>query len=323
MASGVVRSSFSHWRTPYIIGFARLRIIGVEDAHALFDGVPDEEFALRKYSFRLDKMCFSFTGMVDHIPAGKPMDVLLGCVYQRGGFITSDEERVPIAELRELIPTVPVTTAADPEVAGADVEEGLPDWVEFPWLLDDMPFDEVALTAQEKKKRKTAEATGEDVADKDIAEADMDIAAMLDTLYAERARWHGDAADEGPSSDFKVFLRGETAHDINGRFTQCWRAQSDRGEPSNFAEVYHLGRTSDYHVNTYGDETAHAMAQAWCHKLQHFYDAWIASDCPADMDWAPIIAGYREPDSLSGLEARAPRVTAMRLGKLRKLRPHN
>ena len=128
---------------------------------------------------------------------------------------------------------------------------------------------------------------------------------------------------KGPRQNFKVFLRGEKAHEASGRFTQCWRAQADKGKPDNFAEVCHIGKTSGYHVSTDGDRSAHVMAQAWCHKLQHFFMTWLVSGSAVDMDWAPSMAEYREPASLTGLEAGASRVLALRLGKLRKLRPHS
>ena len=96
---------------------------------------------------------------------------------------------------------------------------------------------------------------------------------------------------EDKPHDFDVYLRREYAH----RGTGVQAADAARGEAlssaQSFCRLHSLAMSSTYSFNTCGGEQgAHRLAQEWCRRMQHLFNA--SSTCVAPVNWASVVASF-------------------------------
>ena len=263
---------------------------------------------------------FSFSDEPGAIDEDSPVEILCDCFLQRHMLVASDADWVSLATVEEWL-------GADDQGSGergptrADGPKDMPDWVDFPWVLDLLePGKEMGWPTIEKR---VGALSSTDDATRVEAEWDVDVEEVLERLHERRLEW---AALEpvAASRDFVAFLRGgaDTAR-RTGVAWDFWRGSVTRGTPTEFAIRFGLGRTSDFSIAAYGENVAHTMASWWAHKMQYYYDVWTRAGRPAPYVWdAAALAAYEEPISVLRIdEATASDRLLLRMQQLRRVRP--
>ena len=117
-----------------------------------------------------------------------------------------------------------------------------------------------------------------------------DVVAQVMARLAAKRKEFQDLHDEKPH-DFEVYLRREYAH----RGTGVEAADAARGEALSsaipFRSTHSLAMSSTYSFRTCGGEQgAHRLAQEWCRRMQHVFNASMTSVSP--VHWPTVLATF-------------------------------
>ena len=115
------------------------------------------------------------------------------------------------------------------------------------------------------------------------------VAQVMARPVAKRKEFEDIHDDKLHAFDF--YLRREYAH----RGTGVEAADAARGEALSsavpFCRTHSLAMSSTYSFRTCGGEqVAHRLAQEWCRRMQHVFDASMASASP--VNWPMVLATY-------------------------------
>jgi hypothetical protein len=273
--------------------------------------------------FRLDYMALSFTDD-GGFGGGLALEILPDCFIQQGGLIVSDSSWASLDDVKDWLGDAGADADGERPHAVPPAPKGPQPWVEHPWLLDFLqPGDPVDDPDPKTgaNPRSSARAHDDHGSSSDEDDDTLDAHDVMDLLYAHRDMWAAAAPVE--ARDFFVFLRGglDTARRLGVAF-DVWRAEAARGEPAAFAVRWGLGKTSDFTIAAYGDEIAHMMAKAWTHKMNFFYQLWLAHDSLEEFVWeAELLALYEEPAAVAEAYASASVRLKHRIQILRDMLP--
>ena len=146
-------------------------------------------------------------------------------------------------------------------------------------LLAQYPWLEQHLDSQRKATTKAASKGPELPLTEEPpsleAEVDDDaIQAVFDALHKKREEWHMGAA--GEPSDFTVSLVGGAwSQKKFGKAYHAFKSAARRGDPEDWCGEYGLNKSASFEISLYGEPLAALLAQAWCHRLQYFYNIYL------------------------------------------------
>lgn len=301
---------------PLLAVFVKLEELDRETAQDYFATFPDLDFAYWRYTYKVIADTFAFTDTMA-FDSVTPM-VLPDCNLSREGFLTSDCKWLPLDSYLDT--DLGHESVAPPESDASDTaDETVEDqpWVDLPWLLDMMVCGAPSVTTPRRRPgagRSRARARPERP-----GEEEVDMVEIMELLQEHREAAQCEGA---PRPDFFVLLRGGAfTFRRSGVAYDCWRARAACGEPEEFSTRFGFGKTADFHISAYGEETAKTLADAWVHRTSFFYDQWVSSGRLETMDWSRANAAYVEPDALQHLAVGATAVLSRRLARLRDMRP--
>lgn len=161
------------------------------------------------------------------------------------------------------------------EPAGGDPLDARPLWVDHPWLLRDWHLGQGESAEPAGQSSGGAGPGGQSsggagAAGRDVDLCDMDVDEVFDELKQFRANWQ--EREVAPHQHFKVSIRG-------GAWTAAHRgvaADSVRGEAgtteSQRFQICELSKSATFSVSKYTEHFAHRLAEAWCHRIQFWFD---------------------------------------------------
>lgn len=306
---------------PLVACFARLEEIDRESAGEFFQAFATEDLFYWRHSLHIVADKFSFTDMSGSLSEDWSM-VLMDCDLHRSGFLTSDLAWAPLEQVVDMN----MLSAKASKSQSARSEKGVvvedEAWLDLPWLLD-MAVGGAPVPASVSSSSVVAPSPPE--VEESDDDDDVDMQEVLQILHQHREAPLRDGS--APRRDFYKFLRGDTfAFKHTGMPYDCWRAQAGAGEPAAFATQFGFGKTSDFHISAYGDDSARSMADGWVHKVCYFFDQWVSAGRRSDIEWgggggAAVVAVYREPEALLRVGEGAPVPLQRRLTRLRGLGP--
>ena len=137
-------------------------------------------------------------------------------------------------------------------------------------------------------------------------------------LAAKRAEWEELGAALG---DFVDVRGGGWTEKHKGTPADCTVGQA-RPQTKAFCRAYSLPIMASYAYSRYGEEAAARLATAWCHRLQYFYDIWVAADDPDYKFSHADVDAYIETEEFQAfVEGVGVGAIKERLSQLRALRP--
>ena len=156
-----------------------------------------------------------------------------------------------------------------------------------------------------------------------IEEVDSeDEDARLEELFKELDAKRVDAAAvESETVAFRVkLLCGNWLIFTKGKAADAWQGRACFKDAEIFCTQYALQKTARFEITLYGDKGAAIFARAWCHRMEHFYNIWVASDAAyvfVDED----VASYVEPAEFTELVGTLEGKAAARAVAVRAIRP--
>ena len=156
-------------------------------------------------------------------------------------------------------------------------------------LLKTNPWMAKAMDKKKPHTRPPDEDSDESGEEDDPKVTEDFVEQVMATLRAKRTEF-GDVHTH-EASDFSVYLRKEYSQ----RGTASTVPDSARAEAHScahlFCKTHHLKMSSTFAFQDCGgDSGAHKLAQEWCRKMQHFYNAEMTLSSP--VNWAAVAASY-------------------------------
>jgi len=169
--------------------------------------------------------------------------------------------------------------------------------LQFPWLAEYLDQKTETQPSGEKARRSVEHPPPDQDDDEDVLP--MIEEALLESsfkrLMEKRLEW--EAAYEGMAEDFEVIVRGGPWTEKHiGRVTDVIRAQPVSKEAKKWCELYGIVPSASFSIKRYTEAGASAMALAWVHRMQYFYDVYKDSDQSRYQYTAEDIAQYVEDE---------------------------
>ena len=147
---------------------------------------------------------------------------------------------------------------------------------QFPWLANPEGSGRADRTSQ-------ADSVGDDEADVLAPSApgltldDDQLETLFVRLEAKRASWEEASGKEAAMAAFKVrILKGKWTLEHTGELADYCLGEHKGKDAKRFCQRYQLQDNMRFSMHLYGDREAYCMAAAWCSKMSHLYEVYLA-----------------------------------------------
>ena len=204
-----------------------------------------------------------------------------------------------------------------------------------PWVLDFLRRQTVSHSvstniaeaqAQETegrlaKKQKLRATEGDAPKRLSVGEAlPEDVLQCWEELQTERDVWK--AREIEMVRDFKVsVLGGAWTKRALGRDFDAVKIAAGHAAAARWCELYGLQASARYDLQLYGRELAGALAHAWGHRMQFYYDLFVDSEADPFVYDPSVHEAYTEPEELAASFGVAGGRAVQRLEQIRAIRP--
>lgn len=316
------RGASTYWKVahalqnPYLVTFVKLRLL--TDPGAVMDGLMREGIVSGdwNYYFAVDSSCFVFSddGPFDETATLYFMEGLV-CVH--GGFLVCDGAWHTFEQVSALFPPMRQRTETEVAEKVADPPELSP-FEKFPWLQEYFDQDPWAHQAGGVGGKDTTK-DGHRV--EHAAEgAEICAEAVFDALMAKRDEWRDQHAEHA-TPDFSVeLLGGAWTASHRGVSYDAFRGAAHAGNPQAFCELFGLQKSFRASIRLCTEPLANLIAQAWCSRMQFFYDKYHIEGCGADFSDEALASFAEDPEVAKAHQLHAGLVR-QRLDNVRAMRP--
>ena len=209
-------------------------------------------------------------------------------------------------------------SAAKKQKTGRDTKaKGTVDLVElFPWLIH---LDDKEGFAEKVSKRKVKD---EDEKQPAREEYDADAEEFVMKAVDEAKAWLSGGEPLRGIIDFKAKpLCGKWLYENTGKGSDAILAEPSGELASKFSQRRIGQKSARWTYNTHEGHNCAIMARAWCHRMQHFFNAEIANP---ELVGSPfpvaIIASYEEPSEfVKFANSKLKKATVPRVAEIRRL----
>lgn len=275
-----------------------------------------------KRSFQVDLCSFVLAHEIGAMRCTE-IEVLPGLVYMGGGAVSTDWDPLDWGSFittmgLESHAEVDASTTNPRSAPGPSVAANL--LLEHPWL--EQYQSQVSATSREHLPQEDELGSHDTVPGTEMT-AELDEEAMYDIfkeLAGARERWQ---AEQGAlAEDFKTcLLGGAWTQRATGQVVDYVCAKASNEAAETWCERYGLQKTSRYSLRAYGDRAAGILARCWAHRMQYYFDVFLAKDA-MDYCYTPEDhSSYREPLEIAELGHDSEGRLSARIAQIRALRP--
>lgn len=243
------------------------------------------------------------------------VEVLTSLWHAGGTTIMCDSEPIPLAHF---LPPKPAAGASAAPATRAPAAKKATVTAEMlaanPWLEGFLGSSGVQETQQAHPDNTPAEAPEDDEG--------MDDDRLL-ALFAElETRRAAEALVEVEPSAFRAkLLGGDWLIAERSKAFDAWQGACRTKQSERWCVQYTLPKSARFELTFYGDVVAAALARGWCHRMEYFYNLWIAAGSGSYSYTKADVAGYQEPADFIEAAQGFTGKKAARVSSIRSLAP--